>query len=72
LANKTNLEAVKMKKVNLHDLLEEMVDERVHAWILDDGTYYLAVVEENGDEFGLLRAKEKNEIFEQLKKIGLM
>jgi hypothetical protein len=59
------------KKVNLNELLEEVVDERVHASLCDDGFYYMEIVEENGDVFLLTKEKTVEEVYKYLSNWGL-
>lgn len=60
-----------LKKVNLNELLEEVVDERVHAWVDDEGVYYLSVIEDNGDEHELTREKSTIDVYNYLSNHGL-
>lgn len=61
-----------MERINLNEWLEEVVDERIYAWKRADGKYYLAVVEDNGDEFELTIESSKEDVCDYLKNNGLM
>ena len=61
-----------MEKIDVGVLIETQTDERVHGWKLDDGRYYIATIEENGDEYTIGYFKDSADVFQALSDHGLI
>lgn len=56
--------------MNVDELMAAVTDARVRV-MEQNGTYFAVVVEENGDEFELTRGGNVDEMYQELKNMGL-